>query len=118
MALLLTWRLSAIPRLLASDMEDEKNFRRLLAYGEHLAHWAGHKTSGSYAARAASYQKDPRLTGFDRIIDLLVKSKFSGAPLTIEEKQEIQSIIAGARKASLQSLPLLKRLKARIVEGV
>ena len=118
MALLLTWRLSAIPCLLASDMEDEKNFRRLLAYGEHLAHWAGHKTSGSYAARAASYQKDPRLTGFDRIIDLLVKSKFSGAPLTIEEKQEIQSIITGARRATLQSLPLLKRLKARVVEGV
>ncbi len=117
-ALLLAWRLSAVPRLLSSDIGDEKNFRRLLAYGNHLARWAGHKTSGSYAARAASYKSDPRLAGFDRVMDLLVKSKFSGVPLTIEEKEEIRSIITGARRATLQSLPVLKRMKARIAEGV
>lgn len=115
-ALLLAWRLSVIPRLLAASVEDEKSFRRLLAYGNHLARWAGHPTSGSYATRAASFAGDPRFANFDRIIDLLVKSKFSAAPLTVAEKKEIQSIIADARVAVMKELPLFKRLKLKILE--
>ncbi len=117
-ALLLAWRLSVIPRLLAASVEDEKNFRRLLTYGNRLACWAGHPTGGSYAARAAAFAVDPRFASFGHIIDLLVKSKFSAAPLTPEEKKEIQSIIANARVAVMRELSFFARLKCKIIKGL
>ncbi len=117
-ALALTWRCTAIPRLLAADVRDEKNFHRLLTYARRLSTRAGHPLTGSYTARAEAYRQDPRLAGFATILDLLVQSKFSSAPLTVEEKKEIQRLIAEARKATLQNLPPLARWKARIMDGL
>ena len=116
--LLLFWRLTKIPRLLSANVAEKDNFRHLLSYGRRLSRWAGHPSDGSYESRAASYRSDPRFAGFDTIISLLVKTKFSGMPLTAEEKKEIQEIIRASRNASLEELSFLKQLKFKIVDGL
>ncbi len=115
-AALLYRRLSFIPRLLSRKAGNEKDFARLLAYAARLSKWAGHGAQGSYEARRKSYAKDPRFAGFDEILSLLVKSKFSGAPLTENEKEEIRTIIANTRAQCLASLPLLAQIKFRLIE--
>ena len=62
-----------------------------------------------------AFRKDKRFEGFDRLIDLLVKSRFSGVPLSKEEKEQAASLIAKARKNCLEEMGLWEKIRFLLI---
>lgn len=113
--LLLAIRLTAVSRMLAAAPRDKDSFNRLLDYTDRLARWAGIPRKGSYEDRKNAYRKDGRFDGFDRLIDLLVTAKYSGRPLSKDERKEAAAITDKARKACLARLGLMDRIRFRLL---
>lgn len=113
--LLLALRLTAVGRLIAAAPRGKDSFNRLLDYLDRLTRWAKIPLKGSYENRKEAYRKDGRFEGFDRLIDLLVSARYSGRPLSEDERKEAAAIAGKARKACLARLGLMERIRFRLL---
>ena len=105
------YRMTAASRLLAKALTDDAHFKGLIAYTEGLSHWAGLPTRGSYEDRKSAYAKDPRFADFVPMLTRLVAARFSGKPLTNEEKKIILSIVKQTRARCLSGLSTWEKWK-------
>lgn len=105
------YRMTAASRLLSKALTDDTHFKRLIAYADRLAHWAGLPTRGFYEDRKSAFAKDPRFAPFARMLDLLVTARFSGKPLTTSEKTHILAIVKKTRKQCLGELSPMEKAK-------
>ena len=105
------YRMTAASRLLAKALTDDAHFKRLITYTDHLTRWAGLPTRGSYEDRKSAYAKDPRFADFVPMLTRLVTARFSGKPLTNEEKKIILSIVKQTRARYLAGLSTWEKWK-------
>ena len=110
------YRLTAVSRLFAKATTSDEAFHQFLDYMMKLTTWAGLPMKGSYRSWKATLGNDPRFAHFPRIVDLLLKAKYAGQPLTKEEKQEILSIVKESRKQCLASLSWSQKIRFRLIE--
>lgn len=108
---LLVFRLTEVRRIFKNGTSGKEGFNRLLDYMDRLSSYAGLPQKGSYEERKAAFQKDQRFQGWDHLLDLLVKARWSGKPLDREEKEEVLSLIVKARKACLSSMTWGEKLR-------
>lgn len=108
---LLVFRLTEVRRIFKNGTSGKEGFNRLLDYMDRLSSYAGLPQKGSYEERKAAFQKDQRFQGWDHLLDLLVKARWSGKPLEREEKEEVLSLIVKARKACLSSMTWGEKLR-------
>lgn len=101
---LLVFRLTEVSRIFKNGTSGKEGFNRLLDYMDRLSSYAGLPQKGSYEERKAAFQKDRRFQGWDHLLDLLVKARWSGKPLDREEKEEVLSLIMKAREKCLASM--------------
>ena len=106
-------RMTAASRLFAKALTDDTHFKRLITYTDRLSHWAGLPTRGSYEDRKSAYAKDPRFAGFVPMLTRLVAARFSGKPLTKEEKKIILSLVKQTRTRCLADLSTWEKWKFR-----
>lgn len=106
-------RMTAASRLFAKALTDDAHFKRLITYTDHLTHWAGLPARGSYEDRKSAYAKDPRFSGFVPMLSRLVAARFSGKPLTREEKKIILSLVKQTRARCLTDLSTWEKWKFR-----
>lgn len=106
-------RMTTASRLFAKTLTDDTHFKRLITYTDRLSHWAGLPTRGSYEDRKSALAKDPRFAAFALILDLLVTARFSGKPLTKEEKKIILSLVKQTRTRCLADLSTWEKWKFR-----
>ena len=104
-------RMTAASRLLAKALTDDAHFKRLITYTDRLSLWAGLPTRGSYEDRKSAYAKDPRFADFVPMLTRLVAARFSGKPLTNEEKKIILSIVKQTRARCLSGLSTWEKWK-------
>lgn len=109
------YRLTGVRRLLAAAPESKSAFNRLLDYMDRLALYAGISTKGTYEERKKAFASDKRFKNFDHLMDMLVKSRFSGMPLSKEEKKEAAAIIGEARKNCLAGMSLMEKIRFLLV---
>ena len=109
------YRLTGVRRLLAAAPESKSAFNRLLDYMDRLALYAGISAKGTYEERKKAFASDKRFKNFDRLMDMLVKSRFSGTPLSKEEKKEAAAIIGEARKNCLAGMSLMEKIRFLLV---
>lgn len=109
------YRLTGVRRLLAAAPESKSAFNRLLDYMDRLALYAGISAKGTYEERKKAFASDKRFKNFDRLMDMLVKSRFSGLPLSKEEKKEAAAIIGEARKNCLAGMSLMEKIRFLLV---
>lgn len=109
------YRLTGVRRLLAAAPESKSAFNRLLDYMDRLALYAGISAKGTYEERKKAFASDKRFKNFDRLMDMLVKSRFSGIPLSKEEKKEAAAIIGEARKNCLAGMSLMEKIRFLLV---
>lgn len=109
------YRLTGVRRLLAAAPESKSAFNRLLDYMDRLALYAGISAKGTYEERKKAFASDKRFHNFDRLMDMLVKSRFSGLPLSKEEKKEAAAIIGEARKNCLAGMSLMEKIRFLLV---
>lgn len=107
----LIFRLTEVRRIFKNGTSGKEGFNRLLDYMDRLSSYAGLPQKGSYEERKAAFQKDRRFQGWDHLLDLLVKARWSGKPLDREEKEEVLSLIVKARKACLSSMTWEEKLR-------
>ena len=107
------YRMTAASRLFAKALTDDAHFKRLIAYTDRLSHWADLPTRGSYEDRKSAYAKDPRFAGFVPMLTRLVAARFSGKPLTKEEKKIILSLVKQTRTRCLANLSTWEKWKFR-----
>lgn len=107
----LVFRLTEVSRIFKNGTSGKEGFNRLLDYMDRLSSYAGLPQKGSYEERKAAFQKDKRFQGWDHLLDLLVKARWSGKPLDREEKEEVLSLIVKARKACLASMKWGEKLR-------
>lgn len=107
----LVFRLTEVSRIFKNGTSGKEGFNRLLDYMDRLSSYAGLPQKGSYEERKAAFKKDPRFQGWDHLLDLLVKARWSGKPLDREEKEEVLSLIMKARKACLSSMTWGEKLR-------
>lgn len=107
----LVFRLTEVSRIFKNGTSGKEGFNRLLDYMDRLSSYAGLPPKGSYEKRKAAFQKDRRFQGWDHLLDLLVKARWSGKPLDREEKEEVLSLIMKARKACLSSMTWGEKLR-------
>lgn len=107
----LVFRLTEVSRIFKNGTSGKEGFNRLLDYMDRLSSYAGLPPKGSYEKRKAAFQKDRRFQGWDHLLDLLVKARWSGKPLDREEKEEVLSLIMKARKACLASMTWGEKLR-------
>lgn len=100
----LIFRLTEVRRIFKNGTSGKEGFNRLLDYMDRLSSYAGLPPKGSYEERKAAFQKDRRFQGWDHLLDLLVKTRWSGNPLDREEKEEVLSLIVKAREKCLASM--------------
>jgi|GEM_PF-231866 len=100
----LIFRLTEVRRIFKNGTSGKEGFNRLLDYMDRLSSYAGLPPKGSYEERKAAFQKDRRFQGWDHLLDLLVKARWSGNPLDREEKEEVLSLIVKAREKCLASM--------------
>lgn len=112
-----TYRLTKISRLFSRSLHSEKDFHALISYSQKLAALAGHPLSGSYETWKKELAQDRRFQHYPQLIDMLVKSKYSGQPLTEEEKKSILSLIQETRKNCLAERKGLDALRFRWKES-
>ena len=105
------YRMTAASRLLAKALTDDAHFKGLIAYTDRLSLWAGLPTRGSYEDRKSAYAKDPRFADFVPMLTRLVAARFSGKPLTNEEKKIILSIVKQTRARCLSGLSTWEKWK-------
>ena len=103
--------MTAASRLLSKALTDDTHFKRLIAYADRLAHWAGLPIRGSYEDRKSAFAKDTRFAGFPHMLDHLVTARFSGQPLTEREKADILTIVKEARKNCVARLSWIGKVK-------
>lgn len=104
------YRLWSIHHLFRRALQDETGFHHLLTYSQKLTTWAGHPLQGSYEEWKQSLAKDPRFAGYPSLIDTLIEAKYSGTPLSLEEKETICITIRESRQKCLEGLALKKKL--------
>lgn len=85
-------------RIFKNGTSGKEGFNRLLDYMDRLSSYAGLPQKGSYEERKAAFRMDQRFQGWDHLLDLLVKARWSGKPLDREEKEEVLSLIVKARE--------------------
>lgn len=107
----LIFRLTEVRRIFKNGTSGKEGFNRLLDYMDRLSSYAGLPPKGSYEERKAAFQKDPRFQGWDHLLDLLVKARWSGKPLDREEKEEVLSLIVKAREKCLASMTWGEKLR-------
>lgn len=107
----LVFRLTEVRRIFKNGTSGKEGFNRLLDYMDRLSSYAGLPQKGSYEERKAAFQRDQRFQGWDHLLDLLVKARWSGNPLDREEKEEVLSLIVKARKACLASMKWEEKLR-------
>lgn len=107
----LVFRLTEVSRIFKNGTSGKEGFNRLLDYMDRLSSYAGLPQKGSYEERKAAFQKDPRFQGWDHLLDLLVKARWSGKPLDREEKEEVLSLIVKAREKCLASMTWGEKLR-------
>ena len=107
------YRMTAASRLLAKALTDDAHFKGLITYTDHLTRWAGLPSRGSYEDRKSAYAKDPRFAGFVPMLNRLVAARFSGKPLTKEEKKVILSLVKQTRTRCLADLSTWEKWKFR-----
>ena len=89
----LIFRLTEVRRIFKNGAAGREGFNRLLDYMDRLSSYAGLPPKGSYEERKAAFRMDQRFQGWDHLLDLLVKARWSGNPLDREEKEEVLSLI-------------------------
>lgn len=104
-------RMTAASRLFAKALTDDTHFKRLITYTDHLTRWAGLPSRGSYEDRKSAYAKDPRFAGFVSMLSRLIAARFSGKPLTKEEKKIILSLVKQTRARCLSGLSTWEKWK-------
>ena len=107
----LIFRLTEVSRIFKNGTSGKEGFNRLLDYMDRLSSYAGLPQKGSYEERKAAFQKDRRFQGWDHLLDLLVKARWSGNPLDREEKEEVLSLIVKAREKCLASMTWGEKLR-------
>lgn len=107
----LIFRLTEVSRMFKNGTSGKEGFNRLLDYMDRLSSYAGLPPKGGYEERKAAFQKDRRFQGWDHLLDLLVKARWSGKPLSRKEKEEVLSLIMKARKACLSSMTWGEKLR-------
>ena len=105
------FRLTEVRRIFKNGTSGKEGFNRLLDYMDRLSSYAGLPPKGSYEERKAAFQMDQRFQGWDHLLDLLVKARWSGKPLDRGEKEEVLSLIVKARKACLSSMTWGEKLR-------
>ena len=114
--LFLAFRLTAVSRLLNAAPKGKKSFNGLLDYTNRLSDYADLPRQGSYDLRKKAFLQDKRFENFDRLLDMLVQAKFSGTPLSAEEKKEAVSIVKNARKNCLSPLSLTEKIRFLLIK--
>lgn len=107
----LVFRLTEVRRIFKNGTSGKEGFNRLLDYMDRLSYYADLPQKGSYEERKAAFQKDRRFQGWDHLLDLLVKARWSGKPLDREEKEEVLSLIVKAREKCLASMKWGEKLR-------
>lgn len=107
----LMFRLTEVHRIFKNGTSGKEGFNRLLDYMDRLSSYAGLPPKGSYEERKAAFRRDQRFQGWDHLLDLLVKARWSGKPLDRGEKEEVLSLIVKARKACLSSMTWGEKLR-------
>ncbi|WP_288803003.1 transglutaminase family protein [uncultured Dialister sp.] len=107
----LVFRLTEVSQIFKNGTSGKEGFNRLLDYMDRLSSYAGLPPKGSYEERKAAFQKDQRFQGWDHLLDLLVKARWSGNPLDREEKEEVLSLIVKAREKCLASMTWGEKLR-------
>lgn len=107
----LVFRLTEVSRIFKNGTSGKEGFNRLLDYMDRLSSYAGLPQKGSYEERKAAFRMDQRFQGWDHLLDLLVKARWSGKPLDREEKEEVLSLIVKAREKCLASMKWGEKLR-------
>lgn len=107
----LVFRLTEVSRIFKNGTSGKEGFNRLLDYMDRLSSYAGLPPKGSYEERKAAFRRDKRFQGWDHLLDLLVKARWSGNPLDREEKEEVLSLIVKAREKCLASMKWEEKLR-------
>ena len=107
----LMFRLTEVRRIFKNGTSGKEGFNRLLDYMDRLSSYAGLPQKGSYEERKAAFRMDQRFQGWDHLLDLLVKARWSGKPLDREEKEEVLSLIVKAREKCLASMTWGEKLR-------
>lgn len=107
----LVFRLTEVSRIFKNGTSGKEGFNRLLDYMDRLSSYAGLPPKGSYEERKAAFRMDQRFQGWDHLLDLLVKARWSGKPLDREEKEEVLSLIVKAREKCLASMKWGEKLR-------
>ena len=107
----LIFRLTEVSRMFKNGTSGKEGFNRLLDYMDRLSSYAGLPQKGSYEERKAAFRMDQRFRGWDHLLDLLVKARWSGNPLDREEKEEVLSLIVKAREQCLASMTWGEKLR-------
>lgn len=107
----LMFRLTEVRRIFKNGTSGKEGFNRLLDYMDRLSSYAGLPQKGSYEERKAAFRMDQRFQGWDHLLDLLVKARWSGKPLDQEEKEEVLSLIVKAREKCLASMTWGEKLR-------
>lgn len=107
----LVFRLTEVSRIFKNGTSGKEGFNRLLDYMDRLSSYAGLPPKGSYEERKAAFRMDQRFQGWDHLLDLLVKARWSGKPLDREEKEEVLSLIVKVREKCLASMTWGEKLR-------
>ena len=106
-------KMRRVPKILDRAVKDKKGFNDLLDYISRLSLWAGIPENASYE-EMKKLSLDPRFENFDRMLDILIHARFSGRPLSEEERMEVTDIVRAARIRCLEKLSFFERIKLRM----
>lgn len=106
-------KIRRVPKILDRAVKDKKGFNDLLDYISRLSLWAGIPENASYE-EMKKLSLDPRFENFDRMLDILIHARFSGRPLSEEERMEVTDIVRAARIRCLEKLSFFERIKLRV----
>lgn len=107
--------LTSVSRMISKAPKDKESFNRLIAYMERLTAYEGIPARGSYEKQKKLLTEDQRLNGLAEVTDLLIRSKYSGAPLSAEEKKRAARLVREARKNCIESMSFMEMVKFRIL---
>ncbi|WP_296956570.1 transglutaminase domain-containing protein [uncultured Dialister sp.] len=111
----LAYRLSAVSHMISKASESKESFNRLIDYMERLAAYKRIPAKGSYEKQMALFREDSRLSGLAEVTELLIKSKYSGAPLSKEEKRRAAALVKEARRNCIKDMDFMEMVKFRVL---
>lgn len=111
----LAYRISAVSRMISKASESKESFNRLIDYMERLAAYERIPAKGSYEKQMALFREDSRLSGLAEVTELLIKSKYSGAPLSKEEKRRAAALVKEARRNCIKDMDFMEMVKFRVL---